>query len=217
MINFGICVHVWNHHYHQENEYTSKFVNRLVVSYPLQLVDYSPPDSSVHGILEARIQEWVAISYSRGRCRPSLLHCRKVLYHLSHQGSPGIYISPLQSILVILCNPLEPFSIHAFWSYYFAFCHYIFVWIVWNIVQMKSCNMYAFFAWVISLRIITLGFIYIVCINHLFFLLFNHILLYRYTTICSSMLMNFLVIFHIGYYNKVMWTFMYNYLHWHRL
>ena len=29
-------------------------------------VDYSPPGSSVHGILPARILEWVAISYSRG-------------------------------------------------------------------------------------------------------------------------------------------------------
>ena len=29
-------------------------------------MDYSPPGSSVHGILEARILEWVAILFSRG-------------------------------------------------------------------------------------------------------------------------------------------------------
>ena len=29
-------------------------------------MDCSPPDSSVHGILQARILEWVAISFSRG-------------------------------------------------------------------------------------------------------------------------------------------------------
>ena len=29
-------------------------------------MDYSPPGSSVHGILQARIQEWVAIPSSRG-------------------------------------------------------------------------------------------------------------------------------------------------------
>jgi len=29
-------------------------------------MDYSPPDSSVHGILQARIVEWVAISSARG-------------------------------------------------------------------------------------------------------------------------------------------------------
>ena len=29
-------------------------------------VDYGPPGSSVHGILQARVREWVAISSSRG-------------------------------------------------------------------------------------------------------------------------------------------------------
>jgi len=29
-------------------------------------MDYSPPGSSVHGILQARILEWGAISFSRG-------------------------------------------------------------------------------------------------------------------------------------------------------
>ena len=35
----------------------------------LQPVDYSPPSSSIHGILQARIQEWVVISLSRGSSR----------------------------------------------------------------------------------------------------------------------------------------------------
>ena len=33
-------------------------------------VDHSPPVSSVHGILEARILEWVAISFSRESSQP---------------------------------------------------------------------------------------------------------------------------------------------------
>ena len=33
-------------------------------------VDHSPPGSSVHGILQARILEWVAISFSRGSSWP---------------------------------------------------------------------------------------------------------------------------------------------------
>ena len=33
-------------------------------------MDYSPPGSSVHGILQARILEWVAISFSRGSSEP---------------------------------------------------------------------------------------------------------------------------------------------------
>ena len=44
-------------------------------------VDCSPPGSSVHGILQARILEWGAIAFSRGSSRPRdrtqvLLHCR---------------------------------------------------------------------------------------------------------------------------------------------
>ena len=34
------------------------------------LVDCSPLGSSVHGILQARILEWVAISFSRGSSKP---------------------------------------------------------------------------------------------------------------------------------------------------
>ena len=46
-------------------------------------MDFSPPGSSVHRILQARTVEWVVIPFSRG-----LLHCRLILYHLSYQGSP---------------------------------------------------------------------------------------------------------------------------------
>ena len=37
-----------------------------VVSDPFAPTDCSPPGSSVHGILQARIPEWVAIPFSRG-------------------------------------------------------------------------------------------------------------------------------------------------------
>ena len=55
-------------------------------------MDYSPtPSSSVHGILQARILEWVAFPFSRGLFltqgwNPGLLYCRQILYHLSHRG-----------------------------------------------------------------------------------------------------------------------------------
>ena len=48
-------------------------VNMLVVQSCLTLcdpMDYSLPGSSVHGILQARILEWVAILFSRGSSRP---------------------------------------------------------------------------------------------------------------------------------------------------
>ena len=94
-------------------------------------MDCSLPGFSVHGILQARILEWVAIPFSRGSSQPrieswspvlqedsllseppgnpkntgvgclsllqrifptqgsnpGLLHCRQILYRLSHQGS----------------------------------------------------------------------------------------------------------------------------------
>ena len=55
-------------------------------------MDCSWPGSSVHGILQARILERVAVSFSGGNfltqgSNPGLLHCRQILYHLSHQRS----------------------------------------------------------------------------------------------------------------------------------
>ena len=47
---------------------------------------YSPPGSSVHGILQARTLEWVAITSSRGPSQPrDLTHVscigRRIIYH----------------------------------------------------------------------------------------------------------------------------------------
>jgi len=44
--------------------------------------DCSPPGSSVHGILQARILEWIAISFSRGPSQPrDQTHVSYVLLH----------------------------------------------------------------------------------------------------------------------------------------
>ena len=55
-------------------------------------MDSSPPGSSVWGILQARILEWVAMPSSRGPSWPRdrtqvscVLLCRQILYLLSHQ------------------------------------------------------------------------------------------------------------------------------------
>ena len=48
-------------------------VNVLVTQESLTLcnaMDYGPPGSSVHGILQTRILEWVAIPFSRGSSWP---------------------------------------------------------------------------------------------------------------------------------------------------
>ena len=48
-------------------------------------IDCSPPGSSVHGVFQATILEWVAMSSSQGsslthRLNPDLSHCRQILY-----------------------------------------------------------------------------------------------------------------------------------------
>ena len=102
-------------------------------------VDGSPPGSSVHGILQVRVPEWVAFPSPEDLPNPGieprspalqadslpaepqgtpkntgvgslsllqqifptqelnwgLLHCRWILYHLSHQGSPSIENRPV--------------------------------------------------------------------------------------------------------------------------
>ena len=55
-------------------------------------MDCSPPGSSVHGILQARILEWIAIPFSRGSSwsrdqTQVFLLSRQILCHLSHQES----------------------------------------------------------------------------------------------------------------------------------
>ena len=56
------------------------------------LMDYSPPVSSVHGILQARILEYISSPFSTDLpdpgIEPRLLHCRQIIYCLSLQGSP---------------------------------------------------------------------------------------------------------------------------------
>ena len=76
-------------------------------------MDCSLPGSSVHGILQARILEWVAIPFSRGssqtqRSDPGFLHFRQILYHLSHQGSL-LYckVSTMPRSLLVWLEPIN--------------------------------------------------------------------------------------------------------------
>ena len=54
-------------------------------------MDCSPPGSSVHGILRARILEWVAMPLLQGifptqEWNPYLLHCRQILYQATREA-----------------------------------------------------------------------------------------------------------------------------------
>ena len=50
----------------------------------------NPVAYTVHGILQARILEWVAFQgiFPTQGSNQGLLHCRQILYQLSYQGSP---------------------------------------------------------------------------------------------------------------------------------
>ena len=54
-------------------------------------IDSSLPGSSIHGIFQARVLEYIAILLQRifltQGSNLGLLHCRQILYRLSHQGS----------------------------------------------------------------------------------------------------------------------------------
>ena len=67
-------------------------------------MDCNLPGSSIHGICQARVLEWAAISFSRGSSHfllqgiiptqglnPGLLHYRRILYQLTYKGSPLIH------------------------------------------------------------------------------------------------------------------------------
>ena len=71
-------------------------------------MDCSLPGSSVHGFLQARILEWVAIPFSRGSSQPRdetwVLHCRHILYHLYYEPSFQPY-SPEVCHKTLLLSP----------------------------------------------------------------------------------------------------------------
>ena len=77
--------------------------------------DCSPPDSSVHGIPQARILEWVAIPFSRvsswprDRTHVSCVSCtgRQVLYHYQHPGSPDEVLTPQGGRKYLEIGPLS--------------------------------------------------------------------------------------------------------------
>ena len=81
-------------------------------------MDYSPPGSSVHGIFQARILEWVAVSFSRGSSPPrDQIHISCIAERLLSE-SEGNFICPriqgkilefvLPSLVIILELVSEP-------------------------------------------------------------------------------------------------------------
>ena len=99
-------------------------------------MDCHLPGSSVHGILQARMLEWVAISFSRGSSQPrnrtrmsciagGLLNYRRILYCLSYKGGdlPKMREASTEepaldpSLLLSCCCPSFRFSLTHFPSF----------------------------------------------------------------------------------------------------
>ena len=68
---------------------------------------HSPPGFSVHGLFQARILEWVAISSSGGilptqESNLRLLHCKQILYHWASREAWSVSRTRLTVILLDL-------------------------------------------------------------------------------------------------------------------
>ena len=99
-ISYSVCMHV------------QSLQSCLTLCDPM---DCSPPGSSVHGILQARILEWVAIPFSRESSPLGIepmspvspaLQADSLL--LSHQGSSFLSFSSVQFSLSVVSNSLWP-------------------------------------------------------------------------------------------------------------
>ena len=88
------------------------------------LMDSSPSGSSVHGILQARILEWVAMPSSKGSCWPkdwtriSYISCigRQVLYHQHHLGIPYCLFESESESCSVMSDSLQPHGLYSPWN-----------------------------------------------------------------------------------------------------
>ena len=84
-------------------------VNPSVTSYTLWLQDYSPPKSSVHGILQARMLDWVASLSSRGSSwprNPTWVACIAVKF-LGFEIISSLDTFQIKLLLTSKCNSLH--------------------------------------------------------------------------------------------------------------
>ena len=89
------------------------------------------------GILEARILEWVAIPFSRGffptqGLNPGPVHCRQILYHLSHQGSPKSQTVRMQG-----GNSEVSLALDCSWELIALWCHPL----SWSLPSLFFCSL----------------------------------------------------------------------------
>ena len=105
----------WLHPWHMNiiaspNVWVLKKCQVLVTQLCLTLcnpMDCSPPGSSVHGDFQGKNTGVDCHALLQGIFRtqesnPGLPHCRQILYHLSHLGSPWICVHPILFLFLML-------------------------------------------------------------------------------------------------------------------
>ena len=114
--------------WHQKSPYGRLLCCRIMLSahslshewiFVTDPMDCSPSDSSVHGVFQARILEWIAISYARGPCRPrdrthplQLLHWQACMVS---PFSPGQLFTTLWTVAFQALLSMR-FSREEYWS-----------------------------------------------------------------------------------------------------
>ena len=84
---------------------------------PCNAMDSSPLASSVHGIFQGRILEWVAISYSRGSSRPTDRTCISGIFYIGRR----IFFF----FFFLTTAPLR-ISTYQNTNYYYVYCYFFF-------------------------------------------------------------------------------------------
>ena len=112
----------------------------LVTNLCPTLCNYSLPGSSVHGILQTKILEWLAISSSRGSSRPrdrtwvSCVSCigQRTSYHWATREA-HIYVIPQDKFLNLnLVNQKKNFLLYCF-NFHF------FIYLCWAALGLRCC------------------------------------------------------------------------------
>ena len=99
-------------------------------------MDHSPPGSSVLGILQARVLEWVAISFSRGS---SWTRDQTRISYVFYFGK----ITAKTNIMILSCLPLRIFQFQAFCL---SLIHIVILLseygkrLVWNFILLYVCG-----------------------------------------------------------------------------
>ena len=105
-INMYTCIH----EHESESEVAQSW---LTLCDPM---DCSLPGSSVHGIFQARILEWIAISFSRGsswprgRAQVSLIACRRFTLWATREAHIETYLGDIVRQIPDHCRKCEYYS-----------------------------------------------------------------------------------------------------------